>query len=164
MAYAFSLDDVAYLRSDAGRAALSALADLPLTPASRLADVNRARQVSPTRFAAVLETVLLRRKSAKVGFTDGLFTSDALQQATAHPVAVHRARRFTGPAHDVTCSIGADLAALPEGSVGSDLDPVRLAMARHNLGDAVPLVRADALRPVSRGTAVLADPARRDSS
>lgn len=164
MAYAFSLDDVAYLRSDAGRAALSALADLPLTPASRLADVNRAKQVSPTRFAAVLETVLLRRKSAKVGFTDGLFTSDALQQATAHPVAEHRARRFTGPAHDVTCSIGADLAALPEGSIGSDLDPVRLAMARHNLGDAVPLVRADALRPVSRGTAVLADPARRDSS
>ncbi|MFE2751987.1 class I SAM-dependent methyltransferase [Actinosynnema sp. NPDC059335] len=165
MAYAFSLDDVAYLRSDAGRAALSALADLPLTPASRLADVTRAKRVAPDHFAAVLETVLLRRKAAKVAFPDGLFTSDALQQATAHPVAVHRARRFAGRvAHDVTCSIGADLAALPAGSVGSDLDPVRLAMARHNLGDAVPLVRADALRPVSRGTAVLADPARRDAS
>ncbi|MFE9745490.1 class I SAM-dependent methyltransferase [Saccharothrix saharensis] len=165
MAYAFSLDDVAYLRSDAGCAALSALADLPLTPASRLSDVQRAKQVAPTRFAAVLETLLLRRKAVeKVGFADGLFTSDALQQATAHPVAAHRARRFTGPAHDVTCSIGADLAALPEGSIGSDLDPVRLAMARHNLGDGVPLVRADALRPVSRGTAVLADPARRDAS
>ncbi|MFD1146704.1 class I SAM-dependent methyltransferase, partial [Saccharothrix hoggarensis] len=159
MGYEFSLDDVAYLRSDAGSAALSALADLPLTPASRLSDVALAKRVSPTRFAAVLETVLLRRKaSAKVPFTDGLFTSDALQQATPHPVAAHRARRFTGPAHDVTCSIGADLAALPEGSVGSDLDPVRLAMARHNVGDAVPLVRADALRPLSRGTAVLADP------
>ncbi|WP_447009411.1 THUMP-like domain-containing protein [Saccharothrix hoggarensis] len=165
MGYEFSLDDVAYLRSDAGSAALSALADLPLTPASRLSDVALAKRVSPTRFAAVLETVLLRRKaSAKVPFTDGLFTSDALQQATPHPVAAHRARRFTGPAHDVTCSIGADLAALPEGSVGSDLDPVRLAMARHNVGDAVPLVRADALRPVSRGTAVLADPARRDAT
>ncbi|MFI9010257.1 class I SAM-dependent methyltransferase [Actinosynnema sp. NPDC053489] len=164
MAYAFSLDDVAYLRSGAGRAALSALADLPLVDASRLSDVRRAREVAPEHFAAVLETVLLRRKAGKLAFTDGLFTADALQQATAHPVAVHRARRFTGPAHDVTCSIGADLAALPEGSVGSDLDPVRLAMARHNLGDAVPLVRADALRPVSRGTAVLADPARRDAS
>ncbi|MEU4441838.1 class I SAM-dependent methyltransferase [Actinosynnema sp. NPDC050801] len=164
MAYAFSLDDVAYLRSDAGSAALSALADLPLTPASRLSDVGLAKQVSPTRFAAVLETLLLRRKAAKLTFADGLFTSDALQQATAHVVAAHRARRFSGPAHDVTCSIGADLAALPEGSIGSDLDPVRLAMARHNLGDAVPLARADALRPVSRGTAVLADPARRDAT
>ncbi|WP_367136079.1 class I SAM-dependent methyltransferase [Saccharothrix sp. HUAS TT1] len=164
MAYAFSLDDVAFLRSDAGSAALSALADLPLTPASRLSDARLARQAAPERFAAVLETLLLRRKAAKLAFADGLYTSDALQQATAHPVAAHRARRFTGPAHDVTCSIGADLAALPAGSVGSDLDPVRLAMARYNLGDAVPLVRADALRPVSRGTAVLADPARRDAT
>lgn len=165
MAYAFSLDDVAYLRSDAGCAALSALADLPLTPASRLDDVKLTKQVSPTHFAAVLETLLLRRKaSSKVSFTAGLFTSEALQQATPHAVAAHRARRFTGPAHDVTCSIGADLAALPAGSIGSDLDPVRLAMARHNLGDDVPLVRADALRPVSRGTAVVADPARRDAT
>ncbi|GAA1274253.1 THUMP-like domain-containing protein [Saccharothrix xinjiangensis] len=165
MGYAFSLDDVAHLRSDAGRAALSALADLPLTDASRLRDAQVAKEVSPDRFAAVLETLLLRRRAAgKVPFADGLFTSDALQQATAHPVAVHRASRFTGPVHDVTCSIGADLVALPPGSLGSDLDPVRLAMARHNLGDAVPLVRADALRPVSRGVAVLADPARRDSA
>ncbi|MFT7840086.1 class I SAM-dependent methyltransferase [Saccharothrix sp. BKS2] len=165
MGYAFSLDDVAHLRSAAGRAALSALAGLPLTDASRLRDVTVAKEVSPDHFAAVLETLLLRRRAAgKVPFADGLFTSDALQQATAHPVAAHRATRFTGPVHDVTCSIGADLAALPPGSLGSDLDPVRLAMARHNLGDDVPLVRADALRPVSRGVAVLADPARRDSA
>ncbi|HZQ33817.1 MAG TPA: class I SAM-dependent methyltransferase, partial [Mycobacterium sp.] len=39
-------------------------------------------------------------------------------------------------------------------------DPVRLAMARHNVGD-VPLVRADALRPVSRDAVIVADPARR---
>ncbi|NUT49114.1 MAG: class I SAM-dependent methyltransferase [Saccharothrix sp.] len=165
MAYAFSLDDVAYLRSDDGCAALSALADLPLTAASRLHDVKLAKQTSPTYFAALLETLVLRQKAvSKVSFTDGLFTSDALQQATASEVAAHRARRFTGPVHDVTCSIGADLAALPAGSIGSDLDPVRLAMARHNLGDTVPLVRADALRPVSRATAVLADPARRDAA
>ena len=46
--------------------------------------------------------------------------------------------------------------------VGSDIDPVRLAMARHNVGD-VPLCRADALRPVTRDAVVLADPARRRS-
>ncbi|WP_209622169.1 THUMP-like domain-containing protein [Saccharothrix coeruleofusca] len=166
MGYGFSLDDVAYLRSDAGCAALSALADLPLTPESRLADVAAARRVAPDHFAAVLETLLLRRKAvSKVDFADGLFTDEALQQATAAEVARHRAARFAGRVvHDVTCSIGADLAALPEGSLGSDLDPVRLAMARHNLGPDKVLLRADALRPVSRGTAVLADPARRDSA
>jgi THUMP domain-like len=162
--YAFSLDDVAYLRSDAGCAALSALADLPLTPESRLSDVKLAKRAAPDHFAAVLETLLLRRKApAKVSFTEGLFTSDALQQATPHAVAAHRAKRFAGPAHDVTCSVGADLACLPEGSIGSDLDPVRLAMARHNVPDRV-LLRADALRPVSRRVAVVADPARRDAS
>ncbi|WP_433264367.1 THUMP-like domain-containing protein [Actinosynnema sp. CS-041913] len=166
MGYAFSLDDVAYLRSDAGCAALSALADLPLTPASRLSDVDKARHVSPDHFAAVLETLILRRKAAsKVDFPDGLFTDDALQQATPRPVAAHRAERFAGRVtHDVTCSIGADLAALPEGSLGSDLDPVRLAMARHNLGGSRTLLRADALRPTSRDVPVIADPARRDAT
>ncbi|GAA2684233.1 MULTISPECIES: class I SAM-dependent methyltransferase [Actinosynnema] len=165
MGYGFSLDDVAYLRSDAGCAALSALSGLPLTDASRFADVAAARREAGEFFAAVLETLLLRRKApSKVDFADGLYTDDALQQATAAPVARHRASRFTGPVHDLTCSIGAELAWLPEGSIGSDLDPVRLAMARHNLGPDVGLALADALRPASRGVPLLADPARRDSA
>ncbi len=113
-----------------------------------------------------METVLLRRR-ATAKFTDPsgwLFTDDALQQATAQPVAEHRARRLAGAAvHDVTCSIGAELASLRDSAelvVGSDVDPVRLAMARHNVGD-VSLCRADALRPVTRDAVVLADPARR---
>ncbi len=112
--------------------------------------------------------MLLRRRAA-AKFTDPsdwLFTDDALQQATAEPVAEHRARRLAGATvHDVTCSVGTELAALRNSAgyvVGSDVDPVRLAMARHNVGD-VSLCRADALRPVTRGTVVLADPARRRS-
>jgi hypothetical protein len=46
-------------------------------------------------------------------------------------------------------------------AVGSDIDPVRLAMARHNLGAAADLCRADALHPVTRGAVVVVDPARR---
>ncbi|MDQ4031928.1 MAG: class I SAM-dependent methyltransferase, partial [Actinomycetota bacterium] len=68
--------------------------------------------------------------------------------------------------HDLTCSIGADLvavAAVARRAVESDLDAVRLAMAAHNL-PGVPLVRADALRPASRGAVLLADPARRDDA
>jgi hypothetical protein len=51
--------------------------------------------------------------------------------------------------------------------VGSDLDAVRLAMARHNsaiAGVECLLLRADAVRPVTRGTAVFADPGRRDAA
>lgn len=110
----------------------------------------------------------MRRKAA-TKFDDPsqwLFTDDALQQATAQPVAEHRARRLTGATvHDVTCSVGTELAALRKSArhvVGSDIDPVRLAMARHNVGD-VTLCRADALRPVTRDAVVLADPARRGS-
>ncbi len=72
--------------------------------------------------------------------------------------------------HDVTCSVGADLvaiAAVADRCVGSDLDAVRLAMAAANcaaFGVAPLLARADALRPVTRDTVVLADPARRDDT
>jgi hypothetical protein len=65
--------------------------------------------------------------------------------------------------HDVTCSVGAELAALSATAamvVGSDVDPVRLAMARHNV-PGVPVLRADALAPVTRSAVVVADPARR---
>ena len=79
-------------------------------------------------------------------------------------MAAHRARRLTGAAvHDATCSVGTELAALRNSAayvVGSDIDPVRLAMAAHNVGG-VDLCRADALRPVTRDTVVLVDPARR---
>ncbi|MFD5825160.1 class I SAM-dependent methyltransferase [Lentzea sp. NPDC060358] len=169
MGYAFTSSDVAFLRGDAGAAALAEVDALPFTDASRLHDVGVARKLLGESFAPVVETVLLRRRaSSKLdGAASWLFTDDALQQATASAVARHRAARFAGrDVHDVTCSIGADLSALASVAsrcLGSDLDPVRLAMARHNVpGQAV--VRADALRPVSRASAVTADPARRDSS
>lgn len=114
--------------------------------------------------------MLLRRRAAvKLAELPGtrywLYTDEALQQASAAPVALHRAKRLSGRVvHDVTCSIGTELVALHgsvAGILGSDIDPVRLAIARHNLADTVPLCRADALRPVTRGTTVVADPARR---
>ncbi|MFC5286237.1 class I SAM-dependent methyltransferase [Actinokineospora guangxiensis] len=169
MGYPFTAADVAFLRSPAGAAAAAEVDLLPLTPATHLADVSAARRVAGERAAAVVETVLLRRKAAaKLPDPGGwLFTADALQQATPWPVAVARAQRLTGRAvHDVTCSVGVDLAAaaeVAEIAVGSDVDAVRLAMARGNVAG-VTFLRADALRPVSRDTVVLADPARRDSA
>jgi hypothetical protein len=171
LGYSFSLGDVAYLRSDAGVAALAEVSALPLT--DRIAAVGVVRRlVGEERAAAVLETVLLRRKAVgKLSGVDWLFTADALQQASASIVARHRAARFAGlDVHDVTCSVGADLveiARVARLAVGSDVDPVRLEMARHNglaAGVAFGLARADALRPASRSGVVVADPARRDSA
>lgn len=163
MAYRFSVDDVRFLTSGAGRDAVREVA--LLNPGRNVADVAKVRALIGERFAAVLETVLLQRKAAeKLSDVDGwLFTDAALQQATPTLVARHRAERFAGRrVHDVTCSIGTELATLPA-AIGSDLDPTRVAMARHNCPD-IPLLRADALRPVTRDTAVFADPARRDGT
>lgn len=151
------------------------VAELELTDASRVADIAAARARFGDRAPVLVETTLLRRRAAEklcglgaeVPVSNWLFADEALQQATAAPVAVHRATRLAEAGvvvHDATCSIGTELAALRGAgvrAVGSDLDAVRLAMARHNLGEAAVLCRADALAPVTRDVAVLVDPARR---
>jgi hypothetical protein len=168
--FTFSRDDVRYLRSESGAAALQVVAEFDLTEATRVADVTAARARFGEWAPALVETTLLRRRAAAklAGLCDvsrWLFTDEALQQASAGPVARHRANRLAGRVvHDVTCSIGTELAALRAVAarvVGSDIDPVRLAMAQHNLADTVALCRADALHPVTRDTTVVADPARR---
>ena len=142
---------------------------MPLTDASLLADVAEVRARFGGRTAALVATVRLRRKAtakfAGLDVSGWLFTDEALQQATTAVVARHRAQRLAGrQVHDATCSVGTELAALrhtADGLLGSDLDPVRLAMARHNLGPDIALCRADALRPVSRDAVVVLDPGRR---
>ena len=166
MGYGFDLAEVAFLRSAEGRVALELADKLPLSVGTRLADVAAVRAIAGGRGAAVVETALLRRRAATKleHAADWLFTDDALQQATPTAVAAYRAQRLAGrDVHDVTCSIGAELSALApvvRRLLGSDLDPVRLAMAAHNVPH-VTLARADALAPVTRGTVVVADPGRR---
>ena len=157
---------------------MAEVADCALTDTTRVTDIATLRGRFGDRTPALVETALLRRRAeAKLaelaGAAQWLFTDEALQQASAAAVARHRAHRIVTAAtdiviHDVTCSIGAELAALREEGapadhlLGSDLDPVRLAMARHNLGNDVGrVVQADALAPVTRDTVVLADPGRR---
>ncbi|MFE9575688.1 class I SAM-dependent methyltransferase [Nocardia sp. NPDC006044] len=169
MGYGFSREDVAYLGGPAGTAALTEVARLELTQASHLRDLASVRRAYGDRAAALVETVRLRRKAGAklVDAGDWLFTDDALQQATPTLVARQRAARLAGRAvHDVTCSIGAELAELARvcpAVIGSDLADARLSMAAHNLAGRrnVLLAKADALVPVSRDTVVIADPARR---
>lgn len=175
MSYSFTLDDVAFLRSRHGEKALEMVSALELTPASMLADITEARSRYAPHDAALIETVRCRRRAAGKLRESGdmLFTDDALQQATASAVSAHRAAevaaRFDGAVvHDVTCSIGAELRELVRvsgirGVIGSDIDRVRLAMARHNVPGATLLV-ADALTPTSTADVLLADPARRSDA
>ena len=146
------------------------MAAFGLTDSSLLADVAAIRKQFGERTTALVETTRLRRKAAikfdgLADVSDWLFTDESLQQATTAAVARHRAQRLAGAVvHDATCSIGTELAALRDTAeylIGSDIDDVRLAMARHNLGGQVRLCRADALHPVSRDTVILLDPARR---
>ncbi|KAF0846578.1 THUMP-like domain-containing protein [Nocardia caishijiensis] len=155
MGYRFGRDDVAFLGSAAGRAALTEVDRLELTSATHLRDIEQVRRSFPEHGAALIETVRLRRKaSVKLPAAgDWLFTDDAMQQATPALVARHRAARLAGRAvHDVTCSIGAELAELATvcpAVIGSDLDDVRLAMAAHNLRVA-PLTRPGPAAGASR--------------
>lgn len=168
MSYQFSLADISYLTTAAGRDALAAADSLTATPDTLLADLTRARTFAGVHAAAVLETVRLRRRAIdKLGdrAAGWLLTDEALQQASPWPVAVHRAHRLAAfGVHDLTCSIGTDLAAMhAAGSapvLGSDLDPVRAAMAAHNVPE-VAVVVADALAPISHRLLPYADPARR---
>ncbi|ATD71621.1 MULTISPECIES: THUMP-like domain-containing protein [Gordonia] len=175
MGYSFSLDDVGFLRSRHGEKALETVSGLALTSSSMLSDITEVRSRYAPHDAALIETVRCRRR-ATTKLRDPaelLLTDDALQQATASVVAEHRAAEIAGrfPAsvvHDMTCSIGAELRELVRasgisGAIGSDLDRVRLAMARHNVPDATLLV-ADALTPTSSADVLLADPARRSDA
>ncbi|MBL1079214.1 class I SAM-dependent methyltransferase [Nocardia sp. 2] len=176
MGYTFTRDDVAYLGSAAGTAALTETDRLELTPKSLLKDLDVLRRAFGDRAAALVETVRLRRRAtAKLADAgEWLFTDDALQQATPTAVARHRAVRLAGrTVHDVTCSIGAELVELARvcpAVIGSDLDRTRLEIAAHNvrtaaspvaLGRNVVLVKADALVPCSSAEVIIADPARR---
>jgi SAM-dependent methyltransferase len=112
-------DAFRFLLSSAGQAALAELAGEPLTPDTHLALAARLRaSLPPNATAAVLETALLRQRAARKFSRAAVmyFTRDGLEQATAEPVAAHRARRFATAGAttvaDLGCGIGGDALAL----------------------------------------------------
>ncbi|MDV6229124.1 THUMP-like domain-containing protein [Rhodococcus cercidiphylli] len=166
MGYEFTGTDLDFLSSEAGAGALAAVDDLELSARTSVRDTASVRTRFPDHASALIETVTVRRK-ARVKLVDSdrwLVTDEAVQQATPTLVARRRAARLAGRrVHDVTCSIGSELSVLvatAELAVGSDLDPIRLRMAAHNVPEAT-LLRADALTPTTRETVVVADPGRR---
>jgi SAM-dependent methyltransferase len=99
------------------------------------------------------------------------FTRAGLEQASAEPVARHRARRYTGTGRvaDLCCGIGGDLIALADGHdvLAVDRDALHLRMARANAGvygvaDGLATLECDVREAgLADVTAVFVDPARR---
>lgn len=159
-------EDLEFLSTDAGRDLLSLAAGLDWSRGALVASTAAVRRADPVHAAAAIDLVTARsRARGRIRGAETMMLADeAVQQATAWPVAALRAGRLAGrDVHDVTCSVGAELNELVRTAdrvVGSDLDPLRARMAAHNVPDALVCV-ADALAPPSRDAVLVADPARR---
>jgi THUMP domain-containing protein/RNA cap guanine-N2 methyltransferase len=165
--------DLDRLWSAEGRALLAELAHGPLDPAEALRLGTRLRGRHPAELvaAALAQRELRSRASAKFARAEAMwFTRQGLEQASAEPLARHRAARYAEFARvaDLCAGIGGDLLALAQGrtALAVDLDEVQLRMARQNarVYGAGELVAAcadvrDLRLPPS--LAVFVDPARR---
>jgi SAM-dependent methyltransferase len=161
------------LLSEEGRALLDGLPAGPLDPDDALRVGTRLRGRFPAELvaAALAQHELRARAAAKFARAASMwFTREGLEQASAEPLARHRAERYAGLPRvaDLCCGIGGDLCALAPGrdALAVDLDPVHVRMARenaraHGAGE-VAAVCADVrdLR-LPRSLGVFVDPARR---
>lgn len=132
------------------------------------------RRDHPADLVRLALRVAEARRAATAKFPDAgrlLFTPELLEQATAHPVARHRAERFAGcgPVLDLGCGAGGDLTRLAGAGLpvaGLERDPLAAALARANLlrlgldGRVVDGEHPGADLPPHE--ALFADPARRE--
>lgn len=167
-------DDIAFLRSERGHRCLAAYADSDISDTNTLPLLTSLRKSLSLAEASAVLTTLRLRKRAVAKFPrfagDMLFTEAGLQQAS-HPLA----RRYRAglvestDVLDVCCGIGGDSLAFAEAGkevLGLDIDPVRIAIARHNaatMGRCAAFQVADATRAIPSGfDGIFFDPGRRD--
>jgi SAM-dependent methyltransferase len=138
-----------------------------------------ARQFPPELARAALETAILRAEASTKFPASGkmYFTRQAMEQASSWDISKYRAKRYQhfDTVIDLGCSIGSDTLALASvaSTIGIDLDPLRLSMARvnaeaHNLSNNAAFIQADLntnlpFSPISYplSPALFFDPARR---
>jgi len=170
-----------FLFSSEAAVALAKLAQADLAPANHLALLTDLRTLYTPEEAAALLTLATTRQRAAGKFPDAaylFFTPEALEQATAWPIAQHRAAYLhrhspSGPFLDLGCGIGGDTLALARHRpvIAYENDPVRLRFAQANaaalglaaqvefrLADWTAELAADRLPAAG---AAFADPARR---
>ena len=172
---------VDFTLSPAAQPWLDELAQQPLDDAQVLARLTELRRTLPAEVAGALVTQAQLRRRAQGKFADAarmFFTAEALEQATAHTPAAHRAAQIdayasAGDFLDLGCGIGGDLLALAQHRpvVAYELDPVRARFATANvaalgLADRIIIHNADWTQARVTGTlpaaaAAFVDPARR---
>ncbi|HQF71792.1 MAG TPA: SAM-dependent methyltransferase [Promineifilum sp.] len=170
-------EELRFLLSAEGQAVLAELAATPVSEGTHMAVAARLRaQLGPERGRAALDTALLRQRAARKFSRAAamVFTRDGLEQATAEPIAAHRAARFAAAGvttvADLGCGIGGDALALAGAGaavLAIDRDRLRLLMAAANaavydVAGRLALAQADLLTlPPARVEAFFFDPARR---
>jgi len=135
-------EELRFLLSAEGQAVLAELAATPVSEGTHMAVAARLRaQLGPERGRAALDTALLRQRAARKFSRAAamMFTRDGLEQATAEPIAAHRAARFAAAGvttvADLGCGIGGDALALAGAGaavLAIDRDRLRLLMAAAN--------------------------------
>jgi len=172
---------IPFLLTPVARAAAAALGDVDLHEVQTFSLLQSLRrEFAPAEAGALLALARLRQKAAaKFPAAKSLFfTAEALEQATAWPIAQKRAAWIAthvpdGPILDLGCGIGGDLLALAahRSVIGIEMDGARCQLAQANiealgLTDRVQLIEADWRTLLHAGAlpkaaAAFADPARR---
>ncbi len=135
-----SLDDIQFLQSDIGAQYLSLYASADVSEKQTLKLITELRKsLMLAQASAILTTIKLRQNAVDKfpHFADQLlFTDDSLQQASDYAIRQYRAGLFADKSVlDICCSIGSDALSFADAGcdvVGWDIDPVRIAIARHN--------------------------------
>jgi hypothetical protein len=164
-----------WLQSAEGHTLLAELAERSLAENDLLPELSRLRRrYTPEQARAAVEQSLLRRRAlAKFPHAERLFfLRDALEQASAYPVAAYRAARFAAFARvsDCCCGIGGDALAFAAAGMqvfASDRDPLRLAIAATNaealgMAERITFIERDLLlQPPPAAASLFCDPGRR---
>lgn len=164
------LDTLRFLQSSDGEGLLRYAESLQ---GSLLTRISTLRKRYPPRVAAsAVELIELRRKAAKKFSLAHrmFFTREALEQASSETISRYRAERFQQDTRvlDLACGVGGDTIGLATRCyvTAVDRDPLRLAMAEHNirvygLSHRVEFVCADATEIPLEADAAFLDPSRR---
>ena len=129
------------LRSPSGRALLGRLAAAGAEESGRPSFIEALRRENSLETVRLALRVSEARRKAPSKFPEAdelFFTPELLEQASAHPPALHRARRLAplGKVLDLGCGAGGDLTRLALAgaeAAGLERDPLALEMARANL-------------------------------